>query len=393
MYKEGQKVPVKLWDKFVPMDEGVYGQSFNMASLPFIFKHIALMPDAHFGKGSTVGSVIPTRGVIIPATVGVDLGCGMCAARTSLKASQLPDNLKPLYDNLCRDIPVGQNQHKTHHGDKVGASMWNDWYNIEAKHDKMIAGKDKRNWLYQIGTLGGGNHFIELCIDENQDVWLMLHSGSRGIGNQIGSYFINIAKEEMKKHFINLLDQDLAYLPEGTQHFKDYMEAVDWAQEYAMINRQEMVDIALKTMSRYLPEFTITQEAVNCHHNYVSRENHFGENVWVTRKGAIRARKDELGIIPGSMGTKSFIVSGLGNPESFTSCSHGAGRVMSRGEANKRISVEDHVKATEGIVCRKDSGVLDESPKAYKDVEAVMQSQSDLVSIVHTLRQVMCIKG
>jgi tRNA-splicing ligase RtcB len=253
----------------------------------------------------------------------------------------------------------------------------------------------KANHLAHLATLGTGNHFIEVCLDEEDSVWLMLHSGSRGIGNKIGTYFIELAKEDMRRHFINLPDADLAYLPEGTKHFDDYVQGVSWAQEYAMTNRRLMmanVIAALRALPG-LPPFTAGIVAVNCHHNYVEREHHYGKNVFVTRKGAVRARKGDLGVIPGSMGTRSYIVRGLGNPESFDSCSHGAGRSMSRGEARRRFTVADHIEATEGIECRKDEGVIDETPAAYKSIDAVMEAQRDLVEVIHTLHQVVCVKG
>jgi len=245
----------------------------------------------------------------------------------------------------------------------------------------------------QCGTLGGGNHFIEICLDTEDRVWVMLHSGSRGVGNVIGRYFIEVAKEDMRVHHINLKDRNLAYLSEGTQHFDDYVHAVSWAQNYARANRDTMMKLVLNVLRRHLGKFGIKEQAINCHHNYVQRENHFGENVWVTRKGAVSAREGELGIIPGSMGARSFIVRGKGNAESFHSCSHGAGRVMSRGKAKNAITVDQHKEATKGVECRKDKGVLDESPAAYKDIDAVMAAQEDLVEVVHTLKQILCVKG
>jgi tRNA-splicing ligase RtcB len=396
VYKDGYKVPVKMWNSNVLIDSGVFDQAGNMAKLPFIFKHVALMPDAHVGKGATVGSVIPTRGAIVPSFAGVDLGCGVIASRLSLKADDLPDSLEAVYNELCGTIPVGQAEHED--GRKSAKTLEDRLLTIDKKHPRIMGkslGKHSAwgKWRKQLGTLGGGNHFIELCLDENNDVWLMLHSGSRNIGNLIGNYFINLAKEDMRRHFINLPDADLAYLVEGTNHFDDYFEALTWAQDYARLNRAEMMDLALTALSKHLKPFTVTQEAVNCHHNFTSLENHFGENIYVTRKGAIRAREGEFGIIPGSMGTRSYIVRGKGEKESFCSCSHGAGRVMSRGKAKELITLEEHLEATHGVMCRKDSGVLDESPKAYKDIDSVMASQTDLVEIVHSLKQVLCIKG
>lgn len=396
VYRDGQKVPVKLWNKMVPMEPGVYDQAELIAGLPFIHSHIALMPDAHVGKGATVGSVIATKGAVIPAAVGVDIGCGMIAVQTTLTASNLPDDMKPLYHQICRDIPVGRAQHRSPVAEaKPRLELLQSRLDTILKKNEGLA-KTLNNhlgWTQQMGTLGGGNHFIEVCLDTDQKVWFMLHSGSRGIGNSFGTYFIKKAQADMKKYFINLPDQDLAYLVEGTEHFDNYVEAVEWAQEYAMYNRDTMLDMVLQGASRLLPSFTLTEHAINAHHNYISRENHFGENVILTRKGAINAHKGKLGIIPGSMGAKSFIVRGLGNKESFCSCSHGAGRVMSRTAAKKLITLEDHAKATEGVICRKDESVIDESPQAYKDIDAVMGSQDDLVEIVHTLKQIMSVKG
>jgi tRNA-splicing ligase RtcB len=369
--------------------------------MPFIHKHVAVMPDVHLGKGATVGSVIATRGAIIPAAVGVDIGCGMMALRTSLTADELPESLATLRSDIEQAVPHGfvTTQGWSIKGAHFQApeSAWNrfaplaDRYKELADKHPKIVGKD--NPVMQLGTLGGGNHFIELCLDEENRVWVMLHSGSRGIGNRIGSYFIERAKEDMRRYFINLPDQDLAYFPEGSPLFDDYCDAVEWAQEYAMENRKQMMGAVLRVMRKHLPAFSSDLQAVNCHHNYISRENHFGANVFVTRKGAVRAREGDLGIIPGSMGARSFIVRGKGNAESFHSCSHGAGRVMSRAEARRQINLDEHVKATEHVECRKDAEVIDESPRAYKNIDDVMRSQEDLVSIEHTLRQVLCVKG
>ncbi|HKO56536.1 MAG TPA: RtcB family protein [Thermoanaerobaculia bacterium] len=395
-------VPIKAWTRGVSMEPEAKQQLMNIASLPFIYRWIAAMPDVHLGKGATVGSVIPTKQAIIPAAVGVDIGCGMMAVRTSLTASDLPDDLHPLRTFIERAVPHG----RTDNGGRNDRGAWRTtparqkevWSRLEptyraltAKHPRLGKGND----LNHLGTLGTGNHFIEINLDEEDRVWLMLHSGSRGVGNRIGQFFIELAKQDMRKHFINLPDQDLAYLPEGTEHFDDYVEAVHWAQSYAMANRELMMEAILGALrgSELLPPFAADAEVVNCHHNYVAIEEHYGQQVFVTRKGAVRAGKGDLGIIPGSMGAKSFIVRGKGNPESFESCSHGAGRAMSRGEAKRRFTVEDHVRATEGIECRKDKDVLDETPAAYKPIEAVMQAQSDLVDVVHTLRQIVVVKG
>ena len=388
------KVPVKIYTDEV--EQEAYQQLLNISQLPFIHNHVAAMPDVHFGKGATVGSVIPSKGAIIPAAVGVDIGCGMNALRLSIKAKDLPDNLKGVRSAIEAAIPVGFDRHKT---DVARASTIRPLSigldKILAKHPKILkmVKSPYETWVRQLGTLGGGNHFIELCIDENDDVWIMLHSGSRGIGNVIGQYFIQLAQKDMQRHIANLPHKDLAYFTEGAEHFNDYVEAVHWAQDYAMENRREMMRLIVDALKKELPKFGITKEAINCHHNYVSMENHFGENVFITRKGAISAGVNELGIIPGSMGAKSFIVSGKGNPESFCSCSHGAGRKMSRTKAKRYFNKEDLVAQTEGVECRKDAGVLDEIPGAYKDIDMVMEHQHDLVDIVHTLRQVVCVKG
>ena len=395
-------VPVKRWTRGVPVEDGARNQLQNIARLPFVHKWIAAMPDVHQGVGATIGSVVPTVGAIIPAAVGVDIGCGMMAIETSLTASALPDNLGPVRGAIERAVPHGRSENRRHR-DK---GAWNDppapvlkaWSTLSDRFEALCARHPalaKSNHVVHLGTLGTGNHFIELCLDERDRVWIMLHSGSRGVGNRIGSYFIALAKEDMKRWFIHLPDQNLAYLPEGTDHFDDYVEAVAWAQDFARMNRELMMHAILKALaeSRELPAFSVDQAAVNCHHNYVEREHHYGENCLVTRKGAVRARQGDLGIIPGSMGARSYIVRGKGNAESFHSCSHGAGRVMSRTEAKRRFTVKDHVEATRGVECRKDANVIDETPAAYKDIEAVMAAQSDLVDVVHTLKQVVCVKG
>lgn len=388
------KVPVKIYTNDV--DSQALTQLGNISQLPIIHHHIAAMPDVHVGKGATVGSVIPTREAIIPTAVGVDIGCGMNAVRLSLKAHDLPDNLRRIRSAIEASVPVGFNMHKYY---KVQAStlkaMDKHLQPITDKHPgltKMMSNFG-RTWGYQLATLGGGNHFIEICLDENDDVWIMLHSGSRGIGNVMGRYFINRAKKEMGNLLGHLPDKDLAYFREGTESFDDYVQAVTWAQDYAMINRREMMRLVVKTLKDYLPAFTATKEAINCHHNYVQKEHHYGADVYVTRKGAIRAGVDELGIIPGSMGAKSFIVRGKGTKASFCSCSHGAGRSMSRSQAKRRFNTQDMEHFTEGVECRKDKSVIDEIPAAYKDIDEVMLNQSDLVDVVHTLKQVVCVKG
>jgi tRNA-splicing ligase RtcB len=392
---------VKMWTKGVPVDDKARDQLSRAAKMPFIFKHVAAMPDVHVGIGATVGSVIPTKGAVIPAAVGVDIGCGMMAARTSLVANDLPDNLEGIRSAIEQAVPHGRDvgrgkRDKGSWGDPPPAIV--DAWATLAQRFERLCDKHPRlkntNNLVHLGTLGTGNHFIELCLDEGQRVWVMLHSGSRGVGNAIGSFFIELAKEDMRKWYINLPDEALAYFPEGTDHFDDYVEAVGWAQDYAALNRRMMMTNVIRALrSQIAVPFETELEAVNCHHNYVARENHFGENVLVTRKGAVRAAKGVMGIIPGSMGAKSFIVRGLGNAEAFDSCSHGAGRVMSRTEAKKRVTLDEHIRDTEGVECRKDEGVIDETPKAYKPIEAVMAAQADLVEIVHTLKQVVCVKG
>lgn len=396
-------VPIKAWIHGVPLESAAEAQLRNLASLPFVYKWVAAMPDVHWGMGATVGSVIATKGAIIPAAVGVDIGCGMAAIRTTLTASDLPDNLKNIRSAIEEAVPHGRtdNGGRNDKGAWQGtlpkrvADVWTvmeDGYkNILDKHPKLGRGND----VNHLGTLGTGNHFIEVCLDEEDRVWFMLHSGSRGVGNRIGTHFIELAKQDMRRYFVNLPDINLAYLPQGTDHYKDYVKAVEWAQEYAMWNRTVMMENVIRAIrgTGEVPEFEADAEVVNCHHNYISHESHYGENVIVTRKGAVRARGGDLGIIPGSMGARSYIVRGKGNPESFNSCSHGAGRAMSRGEAKRRFTLEDHKRATEGVECRKDADVIDETPMAYKDIDAVMAAQRDLVDVLHTLRQVVCVKG
>lgn len=391
---------VKMWTRGVQVEEAARQQLANVASLPFIHKWVAAMPDVHWGMGATIGSVIPTAKAIIPAAVGVDLGCGMMAVRTSLEAKHLPDSLSAVRSAIeaavphGRSVDTGRDPGSWSNAPAAVTDAWSSdladgFARICAKHPKI----EKSNHVTHLGTLGTGNHFIELCLDEADSVWVMLHSGSRGVGNRIGSYFIEMAKKDMRTWHVNLPDENLAYLAEGTSHFDDYVEAIDWAQRFARMNRELMMKAATAAIAQELGAFTLDVAAVNCHHNYVAKENHFGEDVFVTRKGAVRAGKGELGIIPGSMGTRSYIVRGKGNADSFHSCSHGAGRAMSRAEAKRRFSLADHASATAGIECRKDADVIDETPAAYKDIDAVMAAQVDLVEIVHTLRQVVCVKG
>ncbi len=391
--REG-RVPVQVYTGDI--EPAARQQLVNISQLPIVHHHVAAMPDVHLGIGATVGSVIPTLRAIIPAAVGVDIGCGMIASRLSLTANEVDEkSLRKVFDQIGRDVPVGFRQHDERDARTATALPFaRELKKIRQKHpgiDKRI-GKHS-SWVRQIGTLGGGNHFIEVCLDEAGRVWVMLHSGSRGIGNAIGTYFIELAKKDLEKNKIHVPDRDLAYFPEGARHFDDYVEAVGWAQDYARANRIEMMELVLEALRRHLPSFEVSGEAVNCHHNYVERERHYGEEVWLTRKGAIRARKGELGIIPGSMGARSYIVRGKGAAESFHSCAHGAGRRMSRTAAEKMFSVADLIEQTKDVICRKDKGVIDEIPGAYKDIDEVMANQCDLVEVVHTLKQVLCVKG
>jgi tRNA-splicing ligase RtcB len=394
---------IKAWTKYVAFAENAKQQVSNIASLPIIYRHIAIMPDVHLGKGATVGSVIPTKNAVIPSAVGVDIGCGMMAIRTKLFAKQLPDNLASIRLAIEKAIPVGFGKWRDDAIPELAVTKWQaslmkEYQLILDRHPALgMKKKTKKrliNDINHLGTLGGGNHFIEICLDEQQQVWLMLHSGSRGVGNCIGTYFIELAKKDMGNLLGKLPDQELAYFSAGTKHFEDYFFAVNWAQKYAKNNRDIMMQRLIATLAKCL-NTPIDSDlfVVNCHHNYVALETHFDEEVYVTRKGAVSAQKDELGIIPGSMGAKSFIVRGLGNEESFCSCSHGAGRIMSRNEAKKLINLTDHEKATRNVECRKDADVLDESPGAYKNIEDVMKSQKDLVEILFTLKQVLCVKG
>jgi tRNA-splicing ligase RtcB len=406
----GQRVPIKAWIDGVELEDEARTQLVNVAKMPFIFKHVAVMPDAHAGVGCTVGSVIAATGAIMPACVGVDIGCGMVAYKTSLRAEDLPDDLSSLRSDIERAVPHG----RTDNGGKNDRGAWGEIPKATEEDpdvvrlirdfdnsilafcgDKFSSRWDHRAILRQLGTLGGGNHFIEECLDEQDNVWVMLHSGSRGVGNAIGTTFIERAKKQAKSYFIPLPDSNLAYFPEGTREFNEYVNSVGWAQDYAKLNRVHMLESVLKVLERNVGKSVRLEggEAVNCHHNYIARESHFGQNIIVTRKGAVRAREGDMGIIPGSMGAKSFIVRGKGNADSFTSCSHGAGRRMSRTKAKATITLDDHAKATAGVECRKDAEVLDESPAAYKSIDAVMAAQSDLVEVVHTLKAICCVKG
>jgi tRNA-splicing ligase RtcB (3'-phosphate/5'-hydroxy nucleic acid ligase) len=395
---EKGRVPVKAWTDDI--EAGALQQLINVSTLPIVHGHVAAMPDVHAGIGATVGSVIPTKGAIIPAAVGVDIGCGMNAVRLTLRAEDLPEGLAGVRSAIEYAVPVGFDQHDF---DKVRSAaharlahkLSDRLDRIAEKHPGLskMQRQFERTWIAQLGTLGGGNHFIELCLDEEKRVWVMLHSGSRGIGNVMGRYFIATARKEAQRNHLHLPDRDLAWFADGSALFADYVEAVDWAQDYALLNRRRMMELVTDALRPFLPPFKFDGEAINCHHNYVARETHFGEKLFITRKGAISARDGELGIIPGSMGVKSFIVRGKGNPESLYSCSHGAGRRMSRSEAKRRFSRRDLEEQTQGVECRKDGGVIDEIPGAYKDIDEVMANQSDLAEVVHTLKQVLCVKG
>ena len=399
---DGMRVPVKVWT--TALERGATEQLVNVASMPFVFKHVAAMPDVHMGMGATIGSVIATRGAVIPAAVGVDIGCGMQAVETGLTAKDLPKNLGKLRWEIERVVPHG----RTDNGGKNDVGAWSkipndvaEWWckhesellYVATRHPKLLSGHV--NTYRHLGTLGTGNHFIEVCLDEQDRVWVVIHSGSRGIGNRIGSYFIKVAKERMKEWYISLPDKDLAYLPVGTQDCKDYLAMVEWAQTYAHANRifmmRRVLDVLGEATSKELSH--TPENTIDCHHNYITMENHFKSNVWVTRKGAIRARKGDKGIIPGSMGARSYIVEGLGNKDSFCSAALGAGRLMSRTRARAMFTEEDLIEQTKGVECKKDESVLDEIPSAYKDIDEVMDNQSDLVEIKHTLRQVINIKG
>ncbi len=402
LIESGRGLPIKAWTRGVPLEPEAEQQLRNVASLTIVYKWVAVMPDVHWGMGATIGSVIPTKNAIIPAAVGVDIGCGMMAVQTTLNARQLPDSLRTIRSIIEQAVPHG----RTHHGQKHDRGAWwtipphhlNAWSRLNPRYQEILARHPKLNRgndVNHLGTLGTGNHFIEVCLDAQDSVWFMLHSGSRGVGNRIGMYFIELAKRDMRKWMRNLPDVNLSYLKEGTDYFDDYVNAVGWAQDFALTNRRLMMDNLVQAIhqSGEVPSFEATQIVVNCHHNYVQKESHYGQAVWVTRKGAVRAQVGELGVIPGSMGTRSYIVRGKGNLESFHSCSHGAGRAMSRAAAKRRFTIADHEQATQGVECRKDQDVIDETPGAYKPIDAVMQAQQDLVEIVQTLRQVVCVKG
>lgn len=408
---EANLTPIKAWVKGVPVEAEAVKQLKNIAGLPFIYSHVAVMPDVHVGKGASIGSVIATKGAIIPAAVGVDLGCGMAAQLTNFVASDLPDDLSALRSMIEAAVPHG----RTNNGGSGDRGAWGSFeaavfnkldddlktqvIGIDKRFNKLAEkyprlGKAVKGAFRHAGTLGTGNHFIEICLDEQDRVWIMLHSGSRGVGNAIGQTFINIAKEEAVRKGLDLPDMDLAHLELDTEFYSDYCFGVSTAQDFAKLNRTIMMRNTIEVFAKFMGRpLTTTLDAVNCHHNYVSHETHLGEDVIVTRKGAVSAADGQLGIIPGSMGAKSFIVRGKGNPDSFCSCSHGAGRVMSRTAAKKVFTLADHIRDTAGVECRKDESVLDETPKAYKNIDDVMSAQADLVEIVHTLRQIVCVKG
>ncbi|MCY3541311.1 MAG: RtcB family protein [Gammaproteobacteria bacterium] len=389
-------------NEIVPIDAGAIEQ-VRLTSEMSIVRNIALMPDAHVGIGATVGSVIGTTNAIIPAAVGVDIGCGMTAAETNLSASDLPDSLAPLRGTIERNVPHGRTGGGKRNRDVGGWSkeipdeVYSHWHSTLEKGFNRLLDRHpdlkRANHISHLGTLGTGNHFIEVCLDEKENVWVMLHSGSRGVGNRIGMKFIELAKQDMRRHEINLPDRNLAYLQEGTKHFTDYVMAVEWAQRFAFLNRKIMMDRTVRAIRQHLRHAEVVSEVIECHHNYVANERHYGQNMWVTRKGALRARRGDVGIIPGSMGAKSYIVRGKGSKKSLQSCSHGAGRALSRTEARKRYSAADLRAQTRGVECRKDHNVVDELPAAYKDIDKVIEAQQDLVEVVHTLKQIVCVKG
>jgi tRNA-splicing ligase RtcB len=397
----GYGVPVKAWTVGIDVEDHAWAQIKNVASMPFIYKWLAIMPDVHAGYGATVGSVIPTISAVSPMMVGVDIGCGMMASRTTLRGSQIEKrDLATLRQKIEAAVPHGLT--KGRDKGSWGSPPENTqiaWLELEPGYKKILDKNPRASHKgpeAQLGTLGTGNHFIEICVDKEDYVWIMLHSGSRGVGNRMASHFYQVAKKKMEMYFISWLpDIQLAYLPEGTAAFDQYIEAANWCQRYARVNRDLMMENVQRAMrqSKLLPKFQADETLVDCHHNYVTKEHHYGKNIWVTRKGAVNASKGRLGIIPGSMGAKSYIVEGLGEAESFNSCSHGAGRKMSRTVAKNTFTLKDHRAATDGIECKKDSSVLDETPGAYKSISDVMEAQRDLVRPVHELRQVLCVKG
>lgn len=393
-YREvpGGRAPIRMWADPAQVEEQAMRQLRNVASLPWV-EGVAVMPDVHYGLGATVGSVIAMRDAVAPAAVGVDIGCGMSAVRTSLKAERLPDNLRHLRSRLEQAVPVGFAHHKTPVDPaKVPGLPKEGWAEFWAGFDRLAeAVRPRRERAQaQLGTLGGGNHFLEICRDEADTVWVVLHSGSRNIGKELAEYHIERARA--LPHNQDLPDRDLAVFLAGTPQMAAYRRDLFWAQEYARRNRQVMLALVCDVLRRHFPGITFA-EPISCHHNYVAEETYDGMELLVTRKGAIRAGAGELGIIPGSMATGTYIVRGLGNPAAYHSASHGAGRRMSRAQAKKTFTLADLAEQTRGVECRKDAGVLDEIPGAYKDLESVMAAQSDLVEIVAHLRQIICIKG
>ena len=391
---------VKMWVGDMTVEQAALDQITNISKLPILAGHMAIMPDVHMGKGATVGSVIPTRSAIIPAAAGVDLGCGLFSVRTNLVASDLPDSLSTLRADIERVIPVGFSEHPdTPVAIGVNADKFKNQISIMmSRWEKLVikpylGRADAAKIGRQIGTLGGGNHFIEIELSDTGEVWIMLHSGSRGIGNQIGTVAIEMAKKQSANRAYQLPDADLAWLDEGTPEFDAYIEGMLWAQDYALLNRDMMMELVIGVMKQHFPHMITIGELIQCHHNYTSLEEHFNEKMWVTRKGAVSAQLGQYGVIPGSMGTKSFIVQGKGNADSYCSCSHGAGRKMSRNQAKKMFTALDLAEQTKGVECRKDADVIDEIPGAYKNIDTVMSAQTDLVDIVATLKQVLCIKG
>lgn len=396
LYETGQRIPIKIWSPIDEVETQALNQLKNIAAMPFVFKHVAAMPDVHLGVGATVGSVIATKGAIMPTAVGVDIGCGMMAAQLNVRLEDVRENIKEIRSVIEGVIPVGHLGNATIGNDALVWDGWDGFAKLNAL-GRMKVEANQQKAVAQMGSLGGGNHFIELCESTQGNCWLMLHSGSRGIGNQVARVHIDHAKAEMKRMFVTLPDPDLAYFVQKTPEYDAYISDLMWCQDYAAWNRHVMFIRILKEIHRVLnlpdSQIMVPGKIVNCHHNYAERENHYGENVIVTRKGAVRARLGDLGIIPGSMGTRSYIVEGLGSAESFHSCSHGAGRKMSRNAARKQFNLADLEAQTAGVECRKDDGVLDEIPGAYKDIDQVMENQKDLVKVVAQLKQFMCIKG
>jgi tRNA-splicing ligase RtcB len=392
---------VLAWTDHVQLDYETLRQAQQTAALQYIFKHVALMPDAHLGIGATVGSVVPLKGAVVPSAVGVDIGCGMLARHMpDLPLKDMSeDELRRAFAAIHKAVPVGFEAHQEipmEVGLRWESMLTPFWLGLEKKLKKAHR-PVKQSPVQQLGTMGGGNHFIELSLDENDEAWLVLHSGSRGVGNRIGQYYIKLAQEQCKIWGVKLPNRDLAYFPEGTPFYDEYLQAMEWAQNYAYWNRRLMQDAVRNALyslgGPWDYEVTEGEREIHCHHNYIATENHFGQNILVTRKGAVRAREGDMGIIPSSMKGSTFIVRGKGEKLSFNSCSHGAGRKMSRRKAKEQFTQDDLIKATEGVVCRKDAGVIDEIPGAYKDIADVMKSQEDLVEVVHTLRQVVNVKG